>query len=167
MSQEVYNYQGYGIDLGTINPKFSSNVEIQRQCNKIFNEFINDPEDIFEDTFYHDYLNYNVNYTDFDDITIDRHPDSETYDFLMIIENAYVVGEKPIKIYTEDEAKHHLANAFNYIFDKWNRDYTSDHQMQKPFVNQEEADIIKKTIDHEIVNKANYDYYAGPWYNIQ
>lgn len=39
--------------------------------------------------------------------------------------------------------------------------------MQKPFVNPEEADIIKKAIDHEIVNKANYDYAAGPWYNIQ
>lgn len=157
MSQEVYNYQGYGIDLGTINPKFSSDVEMQKQCDKIFNEFIDDPEDIFEDVFYND----------FDDVTIDRHPDSETYDFLMIIENAYVVGAKPIKIYTEDEAKQHLAKAFNYIFDKWNRAYTSDHQMQKPFVNQEEADIIKKTVDHEIVNKANYDYLAGPWYNIQ
>lgn len=157
MSQEVYNYQGYGIDLGTINHKFSSDVEMQKQCDKIFNKFIDDPEDIFEDVFY----------TDFDDITIDRHPDSESYVFLMIIENAYVVGAKPIKIYTEDEAKWHLANAFNYIFDKWNKNYTSDHQMQKPFVNQEEADIIKKAIDHEIVDKANYDYYAGPWYNIQ
>lgn len=107
--------------------------------------------------FYNNYINNSVNYNDFDDVTIDRHPESETYDFLMIIENAYVVGAKPIKIYTEDEAKRHLANAFNYIFDKWNKDYTSDHQMQKPFVNQEEADIIKKTIDHEIVNKANYE----------
>ena len=167
MSQEVYDYRGYGIDLGTINPKFSSNVKMQKQCDKIFREFIDDPEDIFEDIFYNDYLNYRLNYTDFDDITIDRHLDSEAYNFLMIIENAYVVGDEPIKIYTKGEAKKHLANAFNYIFDKWNQDYTSDHQMQKPFVNQEEAAIIKKAIDREIVDKADYDYAAGPWYSIQ
>lgn len=51
MSKEVYDYRGYGIDLGTINPKFSSDVEMQKQCSKIFDEFIDDPEDIFEDVF--------------------------------------------------------------------------------------------------------------------
>lgn len=162
MSQEVYAYNGFGIDLGTLEPKFSNDTKENQACQNIFDSFIDDPDDVFGDND----LYWCLDDTDANDVTIDTHPDSETYDFLMLIENAYVVGEEPVKMYTEDEAKKHLAKAFNRLFDQWCKACSKDNKLRKLVANKQQIEAIKQAVDQEIIKNADYDYNAGPWYNI-
>lgn len=159
MSQEVYSYNGYGVDLGDLKfkPKFSKNEKIQKDCQTIFDKFLDD-----DDTFYDNDLDFCFDKTDYNDVTITRHPNSEAYDFLLIIENACVVGTN-VKTYTTEEAKKHLAKAFNYLFDQWNKAYAEETKISAP-ANTEQAKAIKQAVDQIIIKNADYD--DGTWYEI-
>ena len=140
MSQELYCYYGYGVDLGDLDfkPKFSKNKKVQKDCQTIFDKFLND------------------------DDTLTWHPISEAYDFLLIIENACIVGTN-VKTYTVKEAKEHLTKAFNYLFDKWNEAYAIEDKTSAP-ANTEQAKTIKQAVDQAIIKNAQHD--VGTWYEI-
>ena len=159
MSQYVYCYYGYGVDLGDLEfkPKFSKNKKVQKDCQTIFDKFLND-----DDTLYDNDLDCSFEGTDYDDITLTWHPNSEAYNFLLIIENEYVVGPN-VKTYTVKEAKEHLTKAFNYLFDNWNEAYAKENKTPAP-ANTEQAKTIKQAVDQTIIKNANYD--VGKWYEI-
>lgn len=159
MSQDVYCYYGYGVDLGDLEfkPKFSKNKKVQKDCQTIFDKFLDD-----DDTFYNNDLDWSFEGTDCDDVTLTFHPNSEAYNFLLIIENEYVVGPN-VKTYTVKEAKEHLTKAFNYLFDNWNEAYAKENKTSAP-ANTEQAKTIKQAVDQTIIKNANYD--VGKWYEI-
>ena len=80
MSQYVYCYYGYGVDLGDLDfkPKFSNNKKVQKDCQTIFDKFLDD-----DDTLYDNDLDCSFEGTDYDDVTLTWHPNSEAYNFLV------------------------------------------------------------------------------------
>lgn len=167
--QEIYHYKGFGVDLGQLKPKFSSNSKIQQEYQSIFDKFLDDDrmfydteldEPFNDDDSYDNAMDFHLPSKELGDVDITMNPDSLTYRYLLVIENTYIVGSKRIKTYTEDGAKKHLAKVFNKLFNMWKE---SDNEIKKS-INQKQTKLIKQAVDQAIMDQADYDFNIGPWY---
>ena len=149
MSMTNINYNGYGIDLGQQKIIFHSQYQKDNiKAYAIWKSFINN-----EGHFSWDEILDKINI----DTSIITPCNTDSFDLLLLIENAYVVGETTPKTYTTQKAKEQLKKDFATFFDTWCK-YNN-------FDNQTYNDLIKKSVDEMIQDHANYDYIQGPWYD--
>lgn len=156
MVQTVATYEGYGVDLGALKPKFSENKEKQKSCQDIYDDMVIGSVDLFDDELLNclnDVANGNVD--------IYTCGDSDTFYLLLIIENQYNVLSSDVasvSVFTKRQANEMLVDAFKAAFNRWNK-------LTKQ-ANAKQTDLIENAVTKEIIKNANYDTINGPWYDI-
>lgn len=137
MSMQTVTINGYGVDLD------SDNFEFDKKLNQVFEEITTNQID---------YDECNIG-----DVSLYYNSNTGNFTMLLVIENAPIVmkHKKPIKVYTEDEAKQALKSAWKAVVNYARKYYKLTNQEYNELL-----DEVNIYIDHYA------DYSEDEWSDV-